>query len=123
MLFRKRRPKEESRIRDRILREMYGWTADKGFCRNYPSYESIAQEMDISVEQLGWFCQQSLGTSFRSLRKRQRVAYAAFLMRWNVDMPASSAGQEAGISDKSDFRRQFTEVMRMAPEDWRALSG
>ena len=123
MRFGKKHKGKDSLVSDRILRALYNWTAGKGYCRQYPSYESIAQDLDVSPDQLAWFCPEALGVRFRSLRKRQRVAYAALLMRLDADMPAFAAGQKAGISDKSDFRRQFTEVMRMAPEDWRALSG
>lgn len=112
--------KEEVRIGDKILEALYDWTAGRGYCRNYQSYDHLAQDFDVSREQLGWFFSEVLGTKFLSFRKRQRLAYAAFLMLADEAMPAAAAGQEAGIADKSDFRRQFMEVFKTPPEQWRA---
>ena len=84
--------------------------------------ETIALDLDITREQLVWFCQEVLGTRFLSFRKRQRVAYAASLLRLHPTMPATAAGQQAGIADKSDFRRQFSEVMGMTAGQWRSSS-
>ena len=118
----RRLSKEEARIGDKILAALYYWTAEGKYCMNYPSYDTLAQELDVSREQLGWFFSEVLGTKFLSWRKRQRLAYAAFLMRADATMPAAAAGQKAGIADKSDFRRQFLEVFRQTPEQWRCSS-
>ena len=123
MLKRLRRlSKEEARIGDKILDAMYDWTAGRKYCVNYPSYDALAQDLDVSREQLGWFFSEVLDTKFLTFRKRQRLAYAAFLMRSDATMPAVAAGQKAGITDKSDFRRQFLEVFRQTPEQWRCSS-
>ncbi len=90
---------------------------------SYPSYDDLAQDLDVSREQLSWFFSEVLGDKFLSYRKRQRLAFAAFLMRSDAAMPASAVGQKAGIADKSDFRRQFMEVFKMSPENWRSSSG
>ena len=120
--LRRRLSKEDAQIGDKILDALYHWTAGRKYCVNYPSYDALAQDLDVSREQLGWFFSEVLDTKFMSFRKRQKLAYAAFLMRQDATMPAAAAGQEAGIADKSDFRRQFTEVFKMSPEDWRASS-
>lgn len=90
---------------------------------NYPSYDHLAQDLDVSREQLSWFFSEVLGDKFLSYRKRQRLAYSAFLIRSDAAKPASAAGQKAGIADKSDFRRQFSEVFGMSPDSWRVSSG
>ena len=105
-----------------MLDALYNWTAGLSYRVNYPSYDALAQDLDVSREQLGWFFSEVLDTKFLSFRKRQRLAYAAFLMRRDATMPAAAAGQEAGIADRSDFRRQFTEIFKMSPEDWRVSS-
>ena len=118
----RRLPKEEALIGDKILDALYHWTAEQKYCLNYQSYDDMAQDLDVSREQLGWFFSEVLGDKFLSFRKRQRLAFVAFLLRKDATMPAAAAGQKAGIADKSDFRRQFTEVFKMSPEDWRASS-
>ena len=110
-------------IGDKILDALYDWTAGRGYCRNYRSYDDLAQDLDVSREQLGWFFSDVLGVKFMSFRKKQRMAYAAWLLRADGTMPAAAAGQWAGIADKSDFRRQFTEVFSLSPEQWRSASG
>ena len=119
----RRLSKEEARIGEKILDALYHWTAEQQYRVSYPSYDDLARDLDVSREQLSWFFSEVLGDKFPSFRKRQRLAYAAFLMRNDATMPASAAGQKAGIDDKSDFRRQFAEVFRMTPENWRASSG
>ena len=123
MTFRNRRlSKEEAVIGDKILTALYDWTAGCGYKRNYPSYQALADDLDVSREQLGWFFSEVLGVKFLTFRKRQRLAYAAYLLRSDTTIPAAAAGQKAGIADKSDFRRQFTEVFKSHPEQWRTLS-
>ncbi|MBP5335001.1 MAG: AraC family transcriptional regulator [Bacteroidales bacterium] len=118
---RRRLSKEEAAIKEKILDALYQWTAGRKYCMDC-TYETIARDLDITREQLAWFCPEVLGTRFLSFRKRQRVAYAASLLRLHPTMPATAAGQKAGIADKSDFRRQFAEVMGMTAERWRSLS-
>ena len=118
----RRLPKEEARIGDKILDALYDWTAGQKYCRAYSSYDLLTEDLGTSREQLGWFFSEVLGTKFLSFRKRQRLAYAAFLLSADATMPAAAAGQKAGIADKSDFRRQFLEVFRQTPEQWRASS-
>ena len=119
---RRRLSKEEARISDKIFQALYRWTAERKYCVNYPSYDDLARDLDVSREQLGWFFSEVLGGKFLAFRKRQRLAYAAFLLRKDATMPAAAVGQKAGIADKSDFRRQFAEVFKMSPENWRASS-
>ena len=118
----RRLSKEEARIGEKILDSLYYWTAERKYSISYPSYDDLARDLDVSREQLGSFFSEALGEKFLSFRKRQRLAYAAFLLRNDTTMPAAAAGQKAGIADKSDFRRQFTEVFKMSPENWRASS-
>ena len=121
-LLSRRLPKEEAEIGDKILNALYHWTAGQNYCLSYPSYDDLAQELELSREQLGWFFSEILDIKFLSYRKRQRVAYAAWLIRADATMPAAAAGQKAGIADKSDFRRQFIEVLGVTPEEWRSSS-
>lgn len=120
---RRRLSKEEARICDKILDALYQWTEGRKYCLNYPSYDHLAQDLDVSREQLSWFFSEVLGDKFLSYRKRQRLAYSAFLIRSDAAKPASAAGQKAGFADKSDYRRQFKEVFKMSPENWRSISG
>ena len=117
----RRLSKEDAAIKDKILDALYLWTAGRKYCMDC-SYETIARDLDVTREQMVWFCAEVLGTRFLSFRKRQRVAYAASLLRLYPTMPATAAGQKAGIADKSDLRRQFSEVMGMTAEEWRSSS-
>ena len=117
----RRLSKEDAAMKEKILDALYQWTAGRKYCMD-STYEEIAGDLDITREQMVWFCSEILGTRFLSLRKRQRVAYAANLLRLYPTMPATAAGQKAGIADKSDFRRQFREVMGLTAEEWRASS-
>ena len=119
----RRLSKEDAIIADKIMEALYRWTAGQKYRATYHSYDALAQDLDVSREQLSWFFSEVLGAKFLSFRKRQRLAYAAFLMLQDGSMPASAAGQKAGIADKSDFRRQFSEVFGMSPDSWRVSSG
>ena len=117
----RRLSREDAAMKEKILDALYQLTAGRKYCMD-STYEEIAGDLDITREQMVWFCSEILGTRFLSLRKRQRVAYAASLLRLYPTMPATAAGQKAGIADKSDFRRQFREVMGLTAEEWRASS-
>ena len=117
----RRLSREEAAIKEKILDALYHWTAGRKYCMD-SAYETIARDLDVTKEQLAWFSTEVLGTRFLTFRKRQRVAYAVSLMRLHPEMPAAALGQKAGIGDKSDFRRQFAEVMGVTARQWRSSS-
>ena len=109
----------DSLINSKIIRSLERWVLDRKFCEDYDDLEAIASDMDISAQQLGFFCTSVLGERFFSWRKGLRMRYAAFLLSIDNETPTSSVGRMVGVSDKSDFRRQFMEYFKVTPDQWR----
>ena len=109
----------DSLINNKIVRSLERWVLDRKFCAGYDDMEAVARDLDISAEQLGFFCTSVLGERFFSWRKGLRMRYAAFLLSIDNEIPTSSVGRMVGVSDKSDFRRQFMECFKVTPEQWR----
>lgn len=109
----------DSLINNKILRSLESWVLERKFCEDYDDLDAIARDLDISAQQLGFFCTSVIGERFFSWRKGLRMRYAALLLSIDSEIPTSSIGRMVGVSDKSDFRRQFMEYFKVTPEQWR----
>lgn len=109
----------DSLINNKILRSLESWVLERKFCEDYDDLDAIARDLDISAQQLGFFCTSVIGERFFSWRKGLRMRYAALLLSLDNEIPTSSVGRMVGVSDKSDFRRQFMEYFKVTPEQWR----
>lgn len=91
-----------------------GWTEDK-------SMEETAEELAMSREQLSRYFLLRFGLSFIRWRREIRVEEAKRILRDNKTIPTALVGEAVGISDKSNFRRQFKEITGYTPAEWRRL--
>ena len=111
--------RQESLINEKLSRSLRAWVMEKKFCLSYPDMQSIADDLDVSEEQLSYYCRTELGERFYTWRKGIRMRYAAFLLCFDKKTPISAIARMVGVNDRSDFRRQFNEILRMPPEEWR----
>lgn len=95
------------------------WIERKRFLLNL-SYGEVAEDLDVSTEQLFYFFRMYVGKEFRVWRKEMRILEAQRLMAGNPGMSLSTIGSYVGISDKGNFRRAFIEATGMTPKEWEA---
>jgi len=93
------------------------WLSLKGYVEAVPE-DVVAARLSVTPQQLSTFCRTMLGKSFRQIRKEYRIKEAMNLLSENPDLPLEVLGESVGIPDKSNFRRQFIDVVGCAPSEW-----
>lgn len=111
---------EELDIRTSVA--VAGWIARKGYCSCECNLKSLSRELEISENQLVMFFESYCDGGFRKLKKELRIKEAKRILVTAPDMPLSHVATLVGIRDKSNFRRQFTEVAGCSPSQWRVLN-
>lgn len=104
-----------------IVGKIDEWMDSKGYCRQDESMQDIALRLGVSRYELSWVSRKVYGDNFLSLRKRLRISEAARLLLEDTQAPISLIGERVGITDRTNFRRQFVEVMGKTPQEWRDI--
>jgi len=95
------------------------WVAAGKYKLNYSSIDDILKELDVTSDELSYFCATRYGKSFLTWRKELRIEEAKRMLLDYPGLPAYKVGQALGIADKSDFRHQFKSATGMTPSEWR----
>ena len=99
------------------------WVRQRGYCRPDMSMEAVAEELELSKEQLSYYCRVVLGEGFLTWRQGLRIAEARRLLLQHPDMSLQTVSERVGIMDKTNFRRQFYEVCGCYPAEWLERNG
>ena len=94
------------------------WIIEKRWAEDLTMQE-IADELQISREELSLFFRIQTGKSFLKWRKERRIEEAKKLLIEDRSIPTLIIGEAVGICDKSNFRRQFKEITGYTPAEWR----
>ena len=114
----------EYRRQEAVVRKaVNAWVAANGFERPLPTVAEIAADMGVPEMQLNRFIRAWYGKTVLSWRKELRIGEAKRLLLSLPDLPVSEIGRMVGVEDKSNFRKQFTELVRMSPRAWREEHG
>ena len=114
----------EYRRQEAVVRKaVSAWVAANGFERPLPTVAEIAADMGVPEMQLNRFIRAWYGKTVLSWRKELRIEEAKRLLLSLPDLPVSEIGRMVGVEDKSNFRKQFTELVRMSPRAWRDRHG
>ena len=110
----------QQKINRRIRLRLLKWLADGKLHEDYSSMDALASDINVSREQLSFYCSTMLHKRFATWRKELRIEEAKYLLLEYPDLPANAVGAMVGIPDKSNFRRQFLETTGCTPNEWRA---
>ena len=94
------------------------WIREKRWAEDLTMQE-IADDLQISREDLSLFFRIQPGKNFLKWRKERRIEEAKKLLLEDRDIPTLIIGEAVGICDKSNFRRQFKEITGCTPAEWR----
>ena len=97
--------------------------SENGYERPLPTVTDIAADIGVPEAQLNRFIRSWYDKGVLSWRKELRIEEAKRLLLSLPDVPVSEIGRLVGIEDKSNFRKQFTELVRMSPRAWREEHG
>lgn len=95
------------------------WVEQKGFTKPIVSLEGLASDIGIPADQLNIYIRLLARKSVLAWRKSLRIREACRLLLDYPDIPISVVGEMVGIDDKSNFKRQFEQIVGMQPRVWR----
>jgi transcriptional regulator GlxA family with amidase domain len=124
MFFRKLFPRArfsgpQKKLLDRIGIVVDRWVREKGFTKPLSSVGAVAADIGVPADQLNLFVRLSTRQTVLSWRKDLRIREARRLILEFPHLPLSTIGEMVGIDDKSNFKRQFADVVGMPPRMWR----
>ena len=96
------------------------WIDSEGFTDPNCSILTTAECIGVSHEQLSYYFSSVLKTKFRTFWKEKRICKAMDLFKKYPDRSINSISQMVGITDPSNFRKQFKEVTGQYPQEWKS---
>ena len=99
------------------------WVAAKSFRDQNVTRDEIAEELNVTKEELNHYFAEKIGADFRTWRTALRIEDAKTLLLENADAPISIIAEACGFSDKSNFHRQFVKLVGCSPREWRDMGG
>ena len=118
-VFRLGIPPVQKQIDARIGAVVADWVQGRSYVKNLPTLEDIAANMGVPSDQLSAYIHIHERRHVLAWRKALRIREAMALLRLHPELPISVVGQMVGIPDKSNFKRQFADVVGMSPREWR----
>ncbi len=106
-----------------VRKAVSAWVSENGYERPLPTVTDISADIGVPEAQLNRFIRSWYDKGVLSWRKELRIEEAKRLLLSLPDVPVSEIGRLVGIEDKSNFRKQFTELVRMSPRAWREEHG
>lgn len=110
---------EQLRLHQRVEDAVNQWVEQKGYTKPIPSFESLAADIGIPSDQLSVYIRMRARKSVLGWRKALRIREAQQLLLDYPDVPISVVGEMVGIDDKTNFKRQFEQIVGMSPRAWR----
>ena len=107
-------------VDSRTRQIMAKWLENKGWGENL-SLEQLSEKLGLSKQKINLYAYCLYRVSFLRWRRELRIEEAKRLLLEDKKAPTALIGEYVGISDKSNFRRQFKEATGYTPAEWRAL--
>ena len=104
---------------DKVEKSLVKWVKDGKHRECYESLEDIIEDLGVTHQELKYFCTLRFGKPFLTWRKELRMEEAKELLKNKPKTPICHIAYDLGFSDKSNFRKQFKEVVGCNPSEWR----
>ena len=105
-------------LKEKTARLLKIWVEGKGYRLPHRTVEEAAQNIGVPSYYLYHYFKAD-GTEFRSWRTRLRMEDAMAQIRENPQTPLSVIARRVGVSDRSNFTRQFRAYTGQTPLQWR----
>lgn len=104
---------------EKVGKRLETWIQEGKHHDTYESMDKLLDELEITSEELSFYCSKVLKKKFVSWRKEIRINEAKELLLIHPEAPACHIGFAVGLYDKSNFRQQFRDVVGCTPTEWR----
>ena len=116
---RRRMSAAQKHIESRIGTAVEAWVQDKSYLKYLPTLDEMAADIGIPSDQLCSYIHMNMRQPVLGWRKELRISEAKELLLSHPDLPLSVVAEMVGIPDKSNFKRQFADLVGMSPREWR----
>jgi len=103
----------------RLEKSLEQWVADKRYREYDKSRQEIATELKTTTDMLLLYFNIKVGEDFRTWRTRLRIEDAKHLLIEEPDVSIASIAERCGFSDRSNFHKQFTNIVGCSPKVYR----
>lgn len=104
---------------DKLRIDLERWVVEKHYIDIDSSPDKVAKELGITKNRLNIYFSKCVGVPFREWRTRLRIEEAERILREDDEVIVSSLHELVGVSDKSNFRRSFKQIIGMTPNEYR----
>ena len=112
----------ESEIR-KLEAALKQWVDKKSFREYDKSREDIARELNTTKEILHHYFISIKKVDFKTWRTELRIEEAKRLLLKDKNVSTNIIAEASGISDRSNFHRQFVKIVGCSPKQWRDSQG
>ena len=108
---------------DMIDNALHDWIADGNNLSSDFCMESLAKSLGFSRKAISAYFETHITTDFRTWRTTMRIEKAKELLLADSECEISDIAKAVGLTDKSNFHRQFKQVAGCTPSKWRETGG
>lgn len=109
--------------REKIRRHIVDWIIYRKYWDKDDSIERLSVDFGIPREEVTEFLYEKTGCRYLSIRKELRLEDAEELLLCRKDLNVYDIARMVGFTDKSNFRREFSEAVGLKPAEWRECNG
>jgi AraC-like DNA-binding protein len=95
------------------------WTQEKRYLAPGVKIGDVSQYAGTNVKYISLYINKCLGVTFHVWIGGLRIGEAQRMMADRPDMTVGEVARRVGISDKSNFIRQFTKQTQLSPSVWK----
>ena len=109
----------QKQIDARVGAAVEAWVGDRSYVKPLVTLAEIAGDVGVPSDLLSAYIHLHERKHVLAWRKELRIRDAQEMLLAFPDLPLSVVGEMVGIQDKSNFKRQFTELVGVSPREWR----
>ena len=109
----------QKQIDARVGTAVEAWVGDRSYVKPLVTLTEIAGDVGVPSDLLSAYIHLHERKHVLAWRKELRIRDAQEMLLAFPDLPLSVVGEMVGIQDKSNFKRQFTELVGVSPREWR----
>lgn len=110
-------------VKESIRRRLMNWILYREYWNSDDSMNRMADELRIPKTDIIEFLTDSTGSKYITLRKELRLQDAAEMLVEKTEISIYEIARKVGMTDKSNFRREFEVHTGLKPADWREYRG
>lgn len=112
-----------SHVSETIRTGIRDWILFREYWNSNDSMEDFAAKLGATKEEIASYLRTCTGKKYLAIRKELRIADAKELVSDNPGTAVYEIARTVGITDKSNFRKEFTEIVGVSPKKWRESGG